>query len=252
VVSGRIDFDRTADLMARRQRPLLDPGKLGSWIHSWQTLIAASIALGAAAIAWHNTSRANRQAAELEEHRRAQKHASLRSVMPLALAEITEYAIACVELLGEWHSNCVGPRLPHMTVPRPKVPAIPTDGIEALAEFIEYADEVNIRILESSISRIQILAARIRSVADLIERRRTGTTVTTLNVEAYIIDAGIIYAGVASAYDYSRQRRSDLPATLSWDDVRKALNVLDDQHRYPNIYVTMSRAEATKPDATVW
>jgi hypothetical protein len=49
-------------------------------LQPWQTLVAATIAILAAGVAWWNTTRTLRNTAKLDRQRRAQKQAALRAV----------------------------------------------------------------------------------------------------------------------------------------------------------------------------
>jgi uncharacterized protein YacL len=51
------------------------------WFKSYQTVVGATVALVAALIAFHNTTRSLEQAAELERNRRSRKHAATRATL---------------------------------------------------------------------------------------------------------------------------------------------------------------------------
>src|ERR1700731_1639960 len=80
----------------------------GFWaeLQKWQTLVGAMVALSAAGIALWNTTRSLRQAQTLEQNRRDRKHAAVRAVLPLALAEISGYAEKSAYLLNEAIGYC--------------------------------------------------------------------------------------------------------------------------------------------------
>jgi hypothetical protein len=62
------------------------PDGVSAWLKEWQTLLSAVIAVGAAYVAFQNTTRALRHSEKLETNRRSRKHAAVRAVLPLALA----------------------------------------------------------------------------------------------------------------------------------------------------------------------
>ena len=70
--------------------PLPD-GTVG-WLQKWQTVLAALLASVvasiAAYIAFQNTTRTLRHTEQLKRKERSRKHAAVRAVLPLALAQV--------------------------------------------------------------------------------------------------------------------------------------------------------------------
>jgi hypothetical protein len=77
------------------------PEGFPAWLQKWQTLAAALVASIAAYIAFRNTSRTLNHAEKLESNRRNRKHAAVRAVLPLALAQVTGYAERSARALNE-------------------------------------------------------------------------------------------------------------------------------------------------------
>ncbi|MFZ2082477.1 MAG: hypothetical protein WAV38_38640 [Xanthobacteraceae bacterium] len=84
-----------------------------AWLQNWQTLVAALVAVGAAGVAFHNTTRSLRDGKRLEMRRRGRKHAALRAVLPLALSQLTDYAERSAHALGDLLNRCSGGNPPN-------------------------------------------------------------------------------------------------------------------------------------------
>jgi hypothetical protein len=136
-------------------------------IQPWQVLIGALIALFAAAIAFHNTSRSLHQSEEQETRRRKRKHAAIRAVLPLALAQVSHYAAQSARALDDLlraHPN--GP-LPANSMPQTLIQSLPAETLEILADFIEYSDApLNAGIVEDTVASIQIHDSRLRELVN--------------------------------------------------------------------------------------
>jgi hypothetical protein len=220
------------------------PEGVTGWLKAWQTLAAAIVASIAAYIAFRNTTRSLNQAERLETNRRSRKHAALRAMLPLALAEISNYAERSARSLVELIPKCVNEALPPKIAPKDLAPDPPTNTIETLAEFIEFADGLDVSVLVSTVAWIQILDSRVRGLTADNWDVASGRLFVRTDLEGYVVDAAIIYAGAACAYEYARRRADRLPSTLSWDDVISALRNMhywDDQH--PRLYEAAQRRQ---------
>src|SRR6267378_744866 len=217
------------------------PTGAASWIHQWQTLLAAivasTIASIAAYVAFQNTSRSLAHAESLEPNRRHRKHAAARAVLPLALSQVIAYAERSARTLNELVGKCEGETLPTGVATDRLVEPLPSETLKSLADFIEYTDTTSVEVIESTVAWIQILDARMRSIVQDNNDPSGTHVVVRAGIEGRIIDAATIYAGAASAFDYARRRRADLPATLLWDAVLGALrNMRIWDHEYPRLY----------------
>lgn len=215
-----------------------------AWLQGWQTLTGALVALLAAYIAFRNTKHSLNQAARLENNRRGRKHAAVRAVLPLALAQISGYAERSARALNELLGKCTGETLPHRTAPETLVQSPPTETLKTLADFIEYSDTLDVRVLEATAAWIQIHDSRVRGLFDDNRSAGSGHVIVRSEIEGHIIDAASIYAGAASAFDYARRREETLPTELSWDDVRSALrNMRVWEDEYPRVHEALKRRE---------
>lgn len=222
------------------------PLRPGFWaaLQNWQTLLGALVAVAAAAVAYVNATRSITHGERLEARRRSRKHAAIRAVLPLALAQVSDYAERSVDTLKNLVQQCRGEALPNGVVSRGLMQPLPKDTLETLAEFIEYADGVNVRVLESTVALIQIYDSRLRGIyRDNYDPSGDHVVVRT-ELEGRIIDAAAIYAGAAAHYPYARRHVSALPDSLSWEAVRGALRNMrlwDDE--YPRLYQIVARRE---------
>lgn len=217
------------------------------WIQTakeWQTLIASSIAILAALIAWFNTSRTLKANAKLETKRRTQKFNSLRAVLPLSLSEISAYCVSSAHTLENLWGQCVENSLPKNADISPDFPIMPTETVNVFAEFIEYADSLDAALFQKLLERLQVFRSRIRDIARVLERDDNNEIVLAINIEEYVLDAAAIYACAAAAFDFGRHKTDVLPRNVTWDQVRSALRNMKlwDQD-IPEAYETITRRE---------
>jgi hypothetical protein len=215
-----------------------------AWLQSWQTLIAAFVAILAAGIAFHNTTRSLRDGERLEMRRRRRKHAALRAVLPLALAQLTDYAERSTHALDDLLHRCTGGQLPPNTAPQNLTQQLPSAALKTLTDFIEYSDEADVWILEVTVAWIQIHESRLRGLVRDNHNPANRRVILPTEIEARLIDAASIYAGAAVVFDYARRLQEQMPSHVSWDSVRSALRNMqfwDDQ--YPNLYAILEERE---------
>jgi hypothetical protein len=213
------------------------PDDVTGVLKEWQPLIATLVAIGAAYIAFSNTSRSLTHAEKLERHRRGRKQAAVRAMLPLALSQIVAYAEQSTVALVSLSNLCQGNTLPPNTATTDAIKNPPSETLEKLAEFIEYSDSVNVEIVESLVATIQIHGARTRGLVHDNNDPKRISIVTRHEIEGRIIDAASIYAGAASLFDYARRRQHQVTNAISWDDVENALGnmrIWDQDH--PDLY----------------
>lgn len=202
-------------------------------LEKWQTLVGAGIALLAAVIAVWNTTRSLQDARELEQNRRVRKHAAVRALLPLALSQVLDYANRSAWSLNGLITSCQNNVLPAMTASARVVQPIPKETLNGLAEFIEYSDTIDVRVIKSTVALIQIHDARVRELVEANSNPAGGRIVRQEEIERGIVNAASIYAGAASVFEYARRRQDHIPQDISWDAVRRALrNMLfwEDEH----------------------
>lgn len=228
----------------------LPEGAFLSWLQRWQTLVSATIAMIAAALAYYNTTRSIRHARQLDSEKRARKHAALRAVLPLALSDITRYAAATVNELKEMIERCDREALPKNSATSGlSDEAVPSKSLDGLAEFIEYSEAMDARLIEITLARIQIHQARLQSL--LVSDKSAHSVVTRHQLESLVVDAAIIYAGASSFFAYARRAAEHPPMELSWDSVGGALHNMNVwAEAYPRVHEDLSRRERASPTAT--
>jgi hypothetical protein len=201
------------------------PDTIAAWLAKWQILtgatVASIVASTAAYIAFHNTSRSIRNAEDLEKRRRSRKHAAIRAVLPLALAQVTDYAERTARASNQLVEACQGETLPHGAVQENFVQPLPSETLQALADFIEYSDTVDVSIVEEFVAWIQIHDSRLRAI---VERNRDPLRfVLRTQLRARVIDAASIYTAASIVFAYARRQQERLPNTVSWDAIRQAM-----------------------------
>jgi type VI protein secretion system component VasK len=92
------------------------PNGVTGWIRDWQSLIAASVALFAAFIAYKNTTRVMQHNEELKKKEQDRKHAAARAVLPLALSQVIEYVQRSAEALDDLINKTQKDTLPAQSV----------------------------------------------------------------------------------------------------------------------------------------
>jgi hypothetical protein len=186
------------------------PNGVATWIHQWQTLIAATVASLvasiAALIAFQNTSRSLTHAQALENNRRKRKHAAVRAVLPLALAQANTYAEQSARTLNNLMSACVEELLPSGVAPKKLQQQLPSETLEMFAEFIEYSDDVDVSLLETLVAHIQIHDSRLHGLVQDNNDSEEANCIVQNEIEGLILDAASLYAGVAALFDYARRR----------------------------------------------
>jgi hypothetical protein len=220
-----------------------------AWLHNWQPLVGATVALIAALIAvyfgYRNTTRSLDHAGKLETRRRRRKHAAVRAVLPLALAQVLDYAERSARALDELLNACDGEELPSNTAPETLAQPLPSETLKALADFIEYSDDVDVSVVEATVAWIQIHDSRLRGLVEDNHDPSGTRMVLRTGIMARIIDAASIYAGAAAVFEYARRQREQLPRILTWDAVTHALrnmHFFDDE--YPGLHEMLARREA--------
>jgi hypothetical protein len=220
------------------------PAGVTNWIQGWQSLIAATVASIAAYIAFSNTNRSLAHSEKLETNRRKRKLTALRATLPLALAQMNEYAYETAQSLNTLVANCDGDILPAGAVKDDFVSPLPPETLKSLTEFMEYADSVNVNVLASTVALIQIHDSRLRGILrDNRDASRSSVTLRS-NLEGGIVTAATIFAGAASGFDYARRREKHLPGELEllWADVRRSLSSMGfGEEEYPRLHEIVER-----------
>lgn len=200
------------------------PSGFVAWLQGWQTLMAAIVASIAALVAFTNTTRSLKHAQQLESNRRSRKHAAVRAVLPLALAQTTAYAEQSARDLNKLVGACdKNEALPLRTVPNDLVKPVPSETLKIFGEFIEYSDALDVGIVQKTVAWIQIHDSRMRALVHDNHDPLENHIIVRHELEGRILDAASIYAAAAAMFEYARGLDVQLPTTISWEEVRGAL-----------------------------
>jgi hypothetical protein len=203
-------------------------GGLIAGLKDWQPLLAATVAslvaLFGASIAYTTATATLEQTKDLETQRRSRKHSAVRSILPLAVVEVTEYAersaYASCALVKDWPH--AGP--PHGTIPQNLTQPLPSETSNILKEFIEFSDPpLNVGIIQATITLMQIHSSRLgQLVKDNHDPSPSSSIkiITLTTIMGSIIDAASIYAAIGSVLPYARRQAEQLPTSLWWDAVK--------------------------------
>jgi hypothetical protein len=184
----------------------------------WQTQIGAAFAVAAAllgaSVIYHQTKTTER----IEKVRRDRRALALRSVLPLALTELSDYAENCAQINSRLLALS-GPII-HLNL---NYPEVPSGLVDLLTELIEAIDRDHAKPLSILINKIQVQHAKARGTA----RRAARNGVVPQRLIDGVIDAAEIHARCKKLFDYARSD-ADKPATpITPRNVKEALLLMD-------------------------
>ena len=222
------------------------------WIYDHETLTGAFLAVASAFVGAWLLYRQTTQQRRLEEERAMRRREAARSVLPLALAALSDYATESAYVCKALLDLCSKKALPvPVTMPLPPMPAVPTDAIQVLKELIEWIEDEHIRTLSGFIADIQVQHSRIESTLSTA-KSGIGPIITTFNLEEYAVDCAIIHARSSSLFDYGRRRSKTIPHQITWEMVSRAVTVFDlDDFAYPDLHAMIDRRSGSKPHSAV-
>lgn len=130
-------------------------------VDHWQTLITGIAALLAAVVTIVVLNCQIRETRERANDQRQRRERAARAVLPLALAELQQYARACIRGLYDLRPYFQ----PHGSLDQAQVdkcrsawpsPSLPDDVLSALKEWIEFSDKVPAEAASTLIRRLQV------------------------------------------------------------------------------------------------
>ncbi|MFC5392843.1 hypothetical protein [Bosea vestrisii] len=214
VIGGAIAIGIAIDVTA----PLCDAAKIKSmapdkiefgcfefWLNRYQTMLAGAAALVAATA---SVFYLRRQIAQADQHKQDQllrDRAAARTVLPLALSTICEYASQSVRSLYARFNGQAA-----------EMPPIPTIALDQLVATVRTLESRHVEPFARIVQELQVHNAR---VSDRRELRR----LNELNLHEYLLDAAEIYARASSLFEFARFETDDLPSELFADQMRSAL-----------------------------
>lgn len=210
-------------------------------VQNWQTLIAGILAIVAAFIGGYFINGQIRASKKMERERIRRQHNAFRSVLPLALSIVIEYAENATTILRQIHGTANNGRIGPTATP-PNFTGIPSEVIEVLRSTVETSEEAVASPIEELLGKIQITGARLR---DLHRRMQDPSSVVIpVNVESLMVDCATIYARTGTIFLYARRASETIPAELSYKSVKEALSLMKvDDSSYPDVYAMLDRLE---------
>ncbi len=217
--------------------------RVKAWIYEHETLSTGILALTSAGVGAYFLSRQTTQfdRAEMEKLRRRRE--AVRTVLPLALSSISSYAVASATVTKLLLDQCVDESLPERSeLQIPDMPSIPEDAISILKELVEAVAPFEVHSLAVLIADIQVQASRLAHTIAVAGRHEKH--LAKRNLEEYVFSCAMIYARVASFYDFGRRKVDVIPSSLAWREVHAALFSFDMLGgNYDGIREIMSRRE---------
>lgn len=201
----------------------------------WQTLLAGTLAILASVFAARAVV-VQTASAELAEQKRLDMAAAekelattralvaARSVMPMSLNALAEYAEAVAEASMTVLDRSPGRRV-RLTADRmPPLPHAPSETVPSLQAFILAAPMEMGPYVADLLSDVQILSASVSSVW-----RRTlgdeGQIVFQDNYRDLIARAAVLHARIAELYPFARRDTEVVPSMPRHEDVHTALRL---------------------------
>lgn len=199
-------------------------GDVEYWLFRYQTLIAGTFAIGAAAIGAHAVQQQMKQADTLAEGARQRKARATRTMLPSALASIMDYSEQCLTAMNGLRGQCVGHTLPSPVPEPPGLIETPDDALALMRDYVEHANDEAALAIATLISKLQVQRSRSAEVFRHAHGIPARATPLSLNLETYLVDAAELYARAAVLFGHAREAQA-VPALTS-GDVRSALNLM--------------------------
>ena len=203
----------------------------------WQTQTGAALAVAAALIGASAVVRQTAATDRRADERRERRASALRAVLPLMLAELSDYAARCAEIFGETLRNAderegvaklplgvTGP-FRHPSPPGAiqgsdwpidhRIPPLPSGLTEQLTDLIETIPPDHARPLVNLIKCVQVQHSRAETWQRDIPSGGKEKLVVRANLITSLIDACEVHARCDALYPYARGNSAQPPATIS-------------------------------------
>jgi hypothetical protein len=168
------------------------------WINRYQTLVTGLLAfVGAAATVWY-LRRQIKQVDDIEALQRSRDNYAARSILPIALSSICEYAEDSIRALNEFDPE-------EHDASRFSLPHLPPDLIEPLRECIRYSDQPQAKQIADLLNWLQVQNTRQRGLQSDLMRKSLNRIISHHDVDKAIIDAADLYVYASRLFDYGRR-----------------------------------------------
>lgn len=203
----------------------------------WQTLISGFLAIIAAFVGGAFINRQITASQRLEEAKRKRQFAAARAVMPLTLGEVIDFSKTCADALKEIHRQRDKERIPPKTALPALPPLLPT-LVQGLRDTIEHADDEAYPPVADLLGRLQIIAARLRSLWESLPRENH--VVSAYSIEGYIVDCAEVHARAALMFEFARRRSEAIKTVPRAKDIASSLRLLGfTEEEYERIHETV-------------
>lgn len=225
--------------------PLVGAVRYRQFIYDYQGLIGAVLTLLAGLIALWGILRQMKQTQALADKEQERHRYGARTLMPVALSEISSYASECLKGLCLIRPGLDTP-LDDQFKPPPKfiarlgaIQSPPRDVILDLKECVLSAPADVQDAISTLVSQLQIQTSRLKA---MVETFTTNTAFSDLEttpqrVDERIVDMLALHASASALFDYAR-RRSEHPEKPNLTNAALNNDIRDGE--YPNVYALMS------------
>ena len=207
----------------------------------YQTFFGALIALLGALLTVWVLRQQIRQAEDLEENRRERRCLASRSVMPVVLSVMADYANECTSRLVNLHRSVQpGQRVnfPSETIGR-LFPEIPSAPIPVLRSVIEDASPPIANTIADLLSHMQVTSARLHGLEnDLRGRPSFGGLpyrVRQRDIDERLVDVAELHARTVDLFEYARRENDNQPTAISQEKMGNSLRIAGVDNGFPNV-----------------
>ncbi len=177
--------------------------------HNLGPLVLAALAAGAQLLA----------EVETEAWRKYNREKALRATLPLALAELADYARGCIK----WLNNGLGRlRYNENSIPQLFKQALPKGLVSTLSSLIEASGDAETEALVKLLRDVQIQHSRWNGLVQAAGPLSQFTPPDFNDLARGIFDAARIYAQCEALMPFARYD-GVLPGPIMADDIRKVL-----------------------------
>lgn len=164
-----------------------------------------------------------------EQDRRRRRARAALSALPLALVELYQYAVDCMDFHGTLRLCFSGSSLQRqqaqIVLQQQPLPIIPAGSISVFKECIEFEEEDVAEALSDLIAVLQVQNSRALMVKDSADRRpgARSQTLLPLNVDEGIVNSADLAARCSKLLTYGRQRCKSHCFLPDRADIRSAM-----------------------------
>lgn len=174
-------------------------------VDHWQTLVAGMLALCGAGFTVWIIKKQIKQAADQEKQRLRREEQAAKAVLPLALAELAQYAGDCIRAIAPYvPASGESPEFPADFV----APRIPEGTVEPLRESARYANADVATQIRVMVGKLQVQHSRLEIARQHARQGQVQTLPYNEGIRA-IIDAAELHVLIGDLLLYARERSAD-------------------------------------------